>query len=270
MKIVFDNGGQTCNKFWSYIPILSECIGKDEKAYFLSHIPELEYYPVLKNNAYLKFPFYNRRLNKRFGKRYSLLFNKFFRNSVWDIVPPLCRMSGNLLIDPWDSVNKGTEAENMDEIKKYFVPDESVRRQVENEFSGYKDSNSIIVGVHIRRGDYREWMNGRYFYEFDGYADCCRSLLEGGYFKRPVVFFLCSNEKICFDSFEGISIFQLSANTSVHDLYALSICDYIIGPPSTFSAWASFMGNKPYAAICDVKNFIPDFNVVRYITDIIH
>ena len=29
------------------------------------------------------------------------------------------------------------------------------------------------------------------------------------------------------------------------DLYALSRCDYIIGPPSTFSQWASYYGHVP-------------------------
>ena len=31
----------------------------------------------------------------------------------------------------------------------------------------------------------------------------------------------------------------------VEDLYALAACDYIIGPPSTFSRWASFYGKTP-------------------------
>ena len=31
----------------------------------------------------------------------------------------------------------------------------------------------------------------------------------------------------------------------VSALHAMSLCDYIIGPPSTFSGWASFMGRVP-------------------------
>jgi len=29
------------------------------------------------------------------------------------------------------------------------------------------------------------------------------------------------------------------------DLYALAKCDYILGPLSSYSQWASFYGNKP-------------------------
>jgi hypothetical protein len=35
------------------------------------------------------------------------------------------------------------------------------------------------------------------------------------------------------------------AGSPVGDLYALAQCDYIFGPVSTFSQWASFYGNKP-------------------------
>ena len=31
----------------------------------------------------------------------------------------------------------------------------------------------------------------------------------------------------------------------VSAMHAMSLCDYILGPPSTFSGWASFMGRVP-------------------------
>jgi hypothetical protein len=33
--------------------------------------------------------------------------------------------------------------------------------------------------------------------------------------------------------------------TAVGDVHALSLCDYIIGVPSTFNTWAAFAGDKP-------------------------
>ena len=33
--------------------------------------------------------------------------------------------------------------------------------------------------------------------------------------------------------------------SAVGDLYALARCDYIMGPPSTYTQWASFYGNAP-------------------------
>ncbi|MCW3058345.1 MAG: hypothetical protein JWQ02_166, partial [Capsulimonas sp.] len=34
-------------------------------------------------------------------------------------------------------------------------------------------------------------------------------------------------------------------------MYSLSECDYILGPPSTFTAWASFYGQKPLYKILE-------------------
>ena len=30
----------------------------------------------------------------------------------------------------------------------------------------------------------------------------------------------------------------------VEDMYAFAACDYIVGPPSTYTGWASFYGDK--------------------------
>lgn len=45
---------------------------------------------------------------------------------------------------------------------------------------------------------------------------------------------------------------------TVEDLYALAECDYLIGPPSTFTVWASFYGNVP---LCHVHR--PDAVLTR-------
>jgi hypothetical protein len=37
----------------------------------------------------------------------------------------------------------------------------------------------------------------------------------------------------------------MSRGSAVEDLYSLARCDYLLGPPSTFSLWASFYGNVP-------------------------
>ena len=37
----------------------------------------------------------------------------------------------------------------------------------------------------------------------------------------------------------------MSSGVAVEDLYALAGCDLLIGPPSTFTQWASFYGKVP-------------------------
>ena len=45
--------------------------------------------------------------------------------------------------------------------------------------------------------------------------------------------------------------FSIQGADGITDLYALSKCDYIIGPPSSYSQWASFIGDVPLCPLLD-------------------
>ena len=42
----------------------------------------------------------------------------------------------------------------------------------------------------------------------------------------------------------------------IEDMYALAECDYVVGPPSSYSMWASFYGDKPLYTIRNVNKTI--------------
>lgn len=69
--------------------------------------------------------------------------------------------------------------------------------------------------------------------------------IENLYKDKKVAFFISSNEIIDSSCFEGISCFYYENASVIEDLYTLSLCNKIIGPYSTFSRWASFIGEKP-------------------------
>ena len=70
-----------------------------------------------------------------------------------------------------------------------------------------------------------------------------KKLYEG----MRVGFFISSNEDFSLDIFEGCSCWRFGKEPSgaVLDLYTLSLCDRIIGPFSSYSRWASFIGEVP-------------------------
>jgi len=49
----------------------------------------------------------------------------------------------------------------------------------------------------------------------------------------------------------------------IEDMYAFARCDYLIGPPSTFTLWASFYGCVPLNLIrsSDQRQALADFRV---------
>jgi len=59
-----------------------------------------------------------------------------------------------------------------------------------------------------------------------------------------MAFFVCSDEPRFREEFAGLTV-GIGGRSPLEDLCTLSECDYILGPPSTFSQWASFYGGRP-------------------------
>ncbi len=55
---------------------------------------------------------------------------------------------------------------------------------------------------------------------------------------------ICSDEPIPEEPFEGLD-FLRGPGQLVEDMYSLAGCHYLLGPPSTFTLWASFYGEVP-------------------------
>jgi hypothetical protein len=120
----------------------------------------------------------------------------------------------------------------------------------------------VLVGVHIRRGDYATFADGQYYYPNALYAGKMASLLaQLGPAARPE-FLLCSDEELDLADFAGLAVHRGTGHF-VEDLYALAACDYLLGPPSSYSMWASFMGETPLCQLHHPDQAVPlaDFTV---------
>ena len=124
------------------------------------------------------------------------------------------------------------------QIRGYFTPVESVRQPAEMIVEHARERADLLVGVHIRQADYRTWKNGIHFYETERYAQWMRDIAESNPLKR-VVFLICASNHIDESLFSGVT-FVKGPGFPAGDLHSLSLCDKIIGPPSTFSGWASY------------------------------
>jgi hypothetical protein len=128
-------------------------------------------------------------------------------------------------------------------IREFFAPLPELEARAAAAAGRARENCDVLVGVHIRQGDYKEHLNGKYFYESEDYARIMREtsdLFPG----RKVGFLVCSNRPQDPQRFAGMS-WMTGDGHPVADLYSLAKCDYIFGPPSTFSQWASLYGNVP-------------------------
>lgn len=115
-------------------------------------------------------------------------------------------------------------------------------------YMGKKAENELRLGVHIRRGDYKTWQNGRYFYEDEVYQDYIHQF-QALFPEKTITVYVCSNDpdlsKASYQSkLQGMKIIFPQGGQE-DDLCLLSECDYLIGAPSTFSLVASMYHDIP-------------------------
>ena len=138
-----------------------------------------------------------------------------------------------------------------DEICELFTLDRQYTEPVEAKMQRAEASASgsiIRLGVHIRRGDYAQWRDGQYFYGDEVYAAHINRFAEMHPGKVLHVY-LSTNDLNVTEA----RYLQLCPQVRVHhlqesapeDLYMLSVCDYLIGPPSTFSLVAAMYRDLP-------------------------
>lgn len=150
-----------------------------------------------------------------------------------------------------------------EQIRAFFTPCEQYIVDAKKDYNQI-DSTKVLVGVHIRRGDYKTWMDGKYFYDDFVYCSAMvqieKELMAQG---KGVCFILFSNEKLKIENYDIESQIVVSRNTAIGDHWLMSKCDYLIGPPSTFSRWAGYMGKVPLLFIED-KNQKVSINDFKY------
>lgn len=148
-------------------------------------------------------------------------------------------------------------------VREFFTPRDDSMRVVEQIVDGARGDSDVLVGVHIRRGDYERFLHGKYFYADHVYARVLKSVVAL-FPSQKVAFLIASDGEVEMEALAAVSATR-AAGGEVEDLYSLSKCDLIIGPPSTFSMWASFVGDVPLYMIEDPSSdpSLKDFLVRR-------
>jgi hypothetical protein len=158
-----------------------------------------------------------------------------------------------ILVDGWKFVDSAAVQKHAETIRKIFKPNYKYLNNVERFKKTCYSNYDIVIGVHIRRTDYATFNDGKWFYTNIEYSSFMRQIILLPSFRnKKVGFLLCSDEVIDPKDFEDLPTINSDQNF-IEDLYSLAFCDLIIGPPSTFSSWASFYGKKQLLHITDKK-----------------
>ncbi|MEB3283553.1 MAG: alpha-1,2-fucosyltransferase [Lyngbya sp.] len=130
-----------------------------------------------------------------------------------------------------------------DQIREYFTPVDFHQNNIKTLIQDIRSQCEILIGVHIRHGDYQQHRGGEFFFTVEQYVQVMQKVAEL-FPQQKVGFLVCSDAEHHIEEFADLKVF-FGNNHLLEDLYALAACDYLIGPMSTYSTWASFYGKVP-------------------------
>ncbi len=258
-RLIYDFDGQTCNRFWGYLDSVAWAMLNKKKVYILHWDPNIKYFNRLRKCPYVSFPLYSEKLVKRYGDKKAqkyvywivdnIFCNWFFANfrSIFGLVQ---------IIRGWESRNKLENHQRIGQpVYDLFLPNDDIMGIVDKSFQEVRVTSEIIVGVHLRKGDYKNWLGGKYYYNDETY-DSFMTQIEKLFDNKKISFFIATNGSVSDVIANKHDTFRIENGNMAHDLYGLSKCDYIMGPPSTFSKWAALVGHAPLYHIYDSKKHI--------------
>lgn len=272
--ILENNNGRLANQLWYSASIYAYCIEKGFKFEDYAFFRYWHYFEFTISNQLIKLffgDFYRWHKNIKFTKLAYLIYVKilkFFlrRRLVEDggqefLLPPTVNYKEkqvNILrlieLDDhtryfcgWLFRNPVGLNKYYNDIKKYFKPKEVYYSEIIKLKNQLKEKYKLIVGVHIRQGDYRIWQGGKLFFSCSEVADILKDYLcyQKQYGGKETVFVICSDEQITLEEFHGLNV-VLGPGKEITDLYMLAETDLIIGSNSTYGTWASYYGQIPF------------------------
>ena len=150
-----------------------------------------------------------------------------------------------VLVKGWGFREFDTFLANREEISSLFAFRPGIIKKVDKQLPPLR-KNVLRLGVHIRRGDYKVWMSGRYYYSDEDFIRIVQSFYDLFPEDSIEILIVGNEKKLPLEKFRAAlpgQVCFLSGNPG-EDLYALSTCNYLIGPPSTFSLMAAFYNNS--------------------------
>lgn len=169
-------------------------------------------------------------------------------DSVYDLIEEdLFRCRNEVIIEGFHYDAAGALERHAGYIRSLFSPPDDVLHVAETYIQQLPVGPK--VAVHIRRGDYKEWLGGKYFYELEDYQKvlCQVARLIRQRQNKDCVFIIFSDDPLI-DMSEFSSVSAIRSDFKYgrdYDWYLMSLCDFIVAPRSTYSGWASFFGEVP-------------------------
>jgi Glycosyl transferase family 11 len=121
----------------------------------------------------------------------------------------------------------------------------------------------LLIGVMVRQGDYKTWRNGQYYFSTQEYAVVIDHMAEVFSHRGRIGFVVASDESQNLDCFNNKNVYFTTGIAGgkghyLESLFQLSLCDAVLSPPSSFSMWATFIGEIPLIPFLQANQIIKE------------
>ena len=155
----------------------------------------------------------------------------------------------NLLIDGYFQSEKHFK-NNKEQIKQLFKFNDDTKEKIDKALSSIQ---TPIIGVHIRRGDYKVYNRV--------HPPCEKKYYEAAMdlFPKDSTFIMCTDDLSSVqEEFDTSNFIVSNSKDELEDLYLLSQCDNVIICNSTFSWWGAYLGKDKDKIVAPARWFGPD------------
>ncbi|MGA2051931.1 MAG: hypothetical protein ABSH19_01330 [Opitutales bacterium] len=158
--------------------------------------------------------------------------------------PPLRQIARDrraIILNAWNIHVPALVERQADNLRAFFSLAPAWQKRLD-EWWAAEPRPSPLVGVHLRRAG-PNYEKGEPHYRPDEFYAARMAEMTAA-LGPTTGFILCSDAPVDLAAYAGFKA-RLGPGHPVLDLYSLARCDWIFGPFSTFSAWASWFGKVP-------------------------
>ena len=154
-----------------------------------------------------------------------------------------------LILDGFKLLATNFVYKHKNKIRNIFKIDSNIVAVSQSQLMSLGEVGKPKVAVHIRQTDFATAAGGRYFFTPEEYLQICERIKRSE-MDVEFVIFTDGDREVMASVFHQLGGHIFRGETLFHELSAMSLCDYILGPiNSTFSRWASFLNNKPWLGV---------------------
>lgn len=233
--------GQMCNNILQYGHVYAWGREHGRATMSMRFAYKYQYFHIC-NTRYHNFPTY---LYAKYGAKMGLFPVVCFDREGADYqeAEQLMARHNTLVVEGWYARWYDLFLKYKKDIIRLFAFNKDIEQRV-----GTLLDDSLRLGIHIRRGDYRNFQGGRFLYSDEQYLNVIRSFLSL-FPQQQVHLYICGNDphldkEYYLQQLPACQVTFPDGNPG-EDLCLLSHCDYLIGAPSTFSLVAAMYRDLP-------------------------